>query len=1114
MTKTLFDLNTENVLGILLALIPAILNFSIFLYVLVALPRNTISKTFALFCAALAVWQINDVMARMSNTAETLVLWNSLLSIGALLITPLGLHFTILYTGRGKLMNSYFSLLMLYLPVIVLHSVLPIGLNNSSFVYKPTWGWLLTPTNNPAFLFMGMWMSALAFAIFIMLLVHARKVRYDRQKRAQALLIATGFAIPTVQGSLMQFVFPNFLGIDPFPVASTFMSAFSVFTIIALTRYNLFSISPEIAATKVLETITDFLFISSSDGRLKFINKCGSERLGISPSAIEEYKLRDFFPKEHQGLLKDALQHNSLENNSIELLLPDGNKIPVLVSASVISEPNSPDVVLFLARDIADSKKQEEKFRALLESAPDAMVIVNQEGVIVLVNLQTEKIFGYKRDELIGQKAEILMPERFGFNHPVHRDGYFSNPHVRPMGSSLELFGKRKDGSEFSIEISLSPLVEEGLVSAAIRDVTERKKSEERLQFTQFSVDKAADAVFWVKPDAQFVYVNEAGCKLFGYSREEMLKMCIHDLETAGNSRKNWPKFWEEVKQKGAMTLEAMVKSKDGRIFPIEIFTNHISYAGQEFKVSHIRDISERKKAEQTEAAKKITEAFLANISHEIRTPMNAIMGFTKLLGKSELKDEQKEYLKIISDSGDYLLSIINDVLDLSKIQAGKITFEKTVCSPVEGVEHCIRLIRPKAEERGLQIISEVDKDVPRYIVCDQVRMCQVLLNLLSNAVKFTDAGNIRVSVKKMKETDEHTLLHFSVKDTGIGIDPEKMSTLFERFGSLSNGSKTQKNEGAGIGLTITKQLIELQGGKIYVESKPGKGSDFSFTIPVLKATPRHLANGAVPEQDVTEDFLKDIKILLVEDNEINQKLAEIVLKEQGCTVTVVDNGKSAIDLLRSGNDFDCILMDLKIPVVDGYETTRMIRNEIKNTAVPIIAFTAHAVKGEEEKCMESGMNDYVVKPFNPGELKKKILKHTSGDKNIREHYVNGNVAHLENTNSKSCVSMKYLDEIFVFDKAGGKKIVEIFLKNTPGMLDNMQACCRENRFADMRALAHSIKSGASMFLSRSAVQLIEEIEHTDKNSRSPGEILEKINEFSHVCRQAMDELKIIVQNR
>ncbi|MEO5571169.1 MAG: response regulator [Bacteroidia bacterium] len=409
------------------------------------------------------------------------------------------------------------------------------------------------------------------------------------------------------------------------------------------------------------------------------------------------------------------------------------------------------------------------------------------------------------------------------------------------------------------------------------------------------------------------------------------------------------------------------------------LFEINVIKQGIEAKHQLVKTIEEKRIAEiaqqKAEEAKKFEQQFLANMSHEIRTPMNVVIGMTNLLLKTNMNDQQQKYINAIKDSSENLLVIINDILDLSKIEAGKIGFESIHFSLFETVNLAQTTLKFKAEDKGLHMITDIDPTLPPMIIGDPVRLSQVLLNLAGNAIKFTEKGSITVQCKKLKEENKNVLIEFSVTDTGIGIAEEIVPKIFESFTQASSDT-TRKYGGTGLGLTISKQLVELQAGSIHVTSTLGVGSTFSFILPYQIGSEMTKKEKVKNPDPGLIDELRKKRILLVEDNAFNQIVAADTIFDliKGIHLDIAVNGRDAVEKLRKG-EYDMVIMDIQMPEMDGYEATKFIRNnfDAPKKNIPIMAMTANVIKEEIEKCFDSGMNSYIAKPFDPEDLFIKI---------------------------------------------------------------------------------------------------------------------------------------------
>ncbi|MDH4099095.1 MAG: PAS domain S-box protein, partial [Nitrospirota bacterium] len=687
-----------------------------------------------------------------------------------------------------------------------------------------------------------------------------------------------------------------------------------------------------------------------------------------------------------------SLKRDGSWEGEIKNIRKDGTVFWSHASVSLFNHSKFGEVAVSVHTDITERKETEEalresekKHRALFESSMDAMlVIAPPDWRYTSCNPAAVKLFRAKDiDDFLSVRPWELSPE----NQPSGRGSAEMAQEMiaTALNRGTHTFSwvhKRFDGEEFPAMVAASMFEIGGqrALQAVIRDLTGARESEQEYATLLATTQDG----FWeVDSTGRLVEVNDAYCKLTGYTREELLSMKISDIE-ANERPEETAAHIQKIIGTGYDCFETRHYRKDGSIIDIEVTTNYRKIKGGTF-YAFIRDISQRKEAQQAllkardeaEKAAKLKSDFLSSMSHEIRTPMNGIIGLTRLALETDLTPRQVDYLQKIQTSSTALLHILNDILDFQKIEAGAFRIETVAFRPRMALENCINLFRAKAEEKDITISYSLSDNVPDLLTGDPLRLGQVLNNLVGNAVKFTNRGEIVITAEVTERNNHSCTLRFSVHDTGIGISAEHLRKLFAAF-QQAEGSISREYGGTGLGLAISRRLVNLMGGDICVDSEPGRGSEFIFTVKFgLRPEGEKPAGQEHPSEIDLWQYSAAIhgaRILVVEDNEINRQVAAELLAGLGMNVSIADSGETALKM-TDADTFDAILMDLQMPGMDGCRTAARILDKPPYKDVPIIVMSAAVMEEDKQRCFAAGMVDHVAKPIIPETLAATLVK-------------------------------------------------------------------------------------------------------------------------------------------
>ena len=764
-------------------------------------------------------------------------------------------------------------------------------------------------------------------------------------------------------------------------------------------------------------------------------------------------------------------------------------------------------------RAVAAVTRSEAYLRVVMDNAVDGIVTTDEKGIVETFNKAAENIFDCPASEIVGISVNELMRESDGKKHPRFIDNFVNTGKSKAMGKGRDLVGLRKNGKAFPLRIGLSENYIDGKrkFTGVIQDMTEQKHNEEELRKLTRAVEQSPASIVITDTEGTIEYVNPVFSQVFGYSSGEVIGQNPRLWKSAHTSADTYKKLWTTIKSGNEFKFEVINRKKGGEEFWQAVSISPIRNEAGE--ISHFleiqEDISKRKQAEEAlrlsnkeldrsrrvalsivqdadsqrqraetamlelaetkekaEAANEAKSRFLANMSHELRTPLNAILGFSEMLGRdSGATTSQQEKLAIINRSGGHLLGMINDVLDLSKIEAGKIELQPEAFDLPLMLRDIGYIIEQRAANTELRFYLELDPLLAHYIECDSGKLRQILINLLGNAVKFTSEGGVSLRVRTQPIVDDPTMctLHMEIEDSGPGIAPEQLQGIFQAFFQAQQTRSVSK--GTGLGLAISRSFVELLGGEISVESEIGKGSLFRVDVPVVLAQTAQVTglSEASPAVLGLESGQPVWRILVVEDYPESRLLLSSLLAQAGFQVREAENGEEAVARFEQWQPH-LIWMDMRMPVMDGYQATKKIRTMSGGDAVKIVAITASAFKEQRSSILQAGCDEVVHKPFKSREIFDTLTDQLSvrfiyEEKQVAAQAMSvinlttGNLAELPDDLR---LALKHMSQ--TLDVTLAEELVERIRVKYPDIADGLQRLVQEYRFDEILELLGDVE--------------------------------------------------------
>ncbi|WP_435628480.1 PAS domain S-box protein [Candidatus Ferrigenium straubiae] len=781
----------------------------------------------------------------------------------------------------------------------------------------------------------------------------------------------------------------------------------------------------------------------------------------------------------------------------------------------------------------------EARLREIIDMIPVALFTKDSASRIILMNRACEELWGMSFSEVQGTDASrFFPPDQMALFLAKDRE-VFANGHLVDFE---EIAWRTALKENRVMHTRKKPVFDEAgkplYLIGVSTDITERKRAEEMMRRHKLVIETAMDGFWMVDMAGNLRGANEAYAKMTGYTVDELLTMHISQLDVGEKSAEEVAAHGKKIIAQGFDQFEARHRRKDGQEIDVEIFARFMPETQTFF--AFLRDITERKRVERelrelneqleervaqrtleltqakqlAESANRTKGEFLANMSHEIRTPMNSILGMANLALNNEADPKSREYLEKIRLSGEHLLGIIDDILDFSRLDAGKLKIDAVDFDLPRVLENINNLVAGKVAAKELELVFDTDDGLCINLRGDPLRLAQIVANYVDNAVKFTEKGRVVIRTRKIEEDETSCLLRFEVQDSGIGMSEAEQARLFQPFQQV-DASATRRYGGTGLGLAICKQLAGMmQDGEVGVESATGQGSTFWFSVRLGKTGQPCRAGG---ENKVrVPPAISGARVLLVENNLFNQQVAREFLVNAGATVCVAQNGKEALDLLQKEN-FDCVLMDLQMPVLDGLETTRLIRANPVFARMPVIAMTASVSERDRERCLAAGMNDFISKPFKPGLFYAVIAGCLSGQASDSAMQASAAVK-ASGTGDPGVIDFQVLAELTGGSKLKMREFAFKFMASVRRDMAAVEAALERKDFAALGALGHHIGAPARMAGATGFADLCRVLEQDCRKGGSMehirGIVSQMRSSLEHVDEQINKEFPLSPDNR